>query len=435
MSYKETIDYLYNRLPMFSKQGASAIKKDLTNTIKLSEALGNPHQQFKSIHIAGTNGKGSTSHMLASILQKQGYKVGLYTSPHLLDFRERIRVNGEMIEREEVIAFVKENKALFEEVQPSFFEVTVIMAFAFFAKQKVDIAIIETGLGGRLDSTNIIHPLFSIITNVSLDHTNVLGNTLEDIAKEKAGIIKNNTPLIVSEEIDGVKEVLEKTANEKHSKVTFASRIHKLNIVKKERDFLYIEDCTPKNKPTKKIYKLDLTGNYQYKNLAGVLSAIDELIHLGYSISDSNINDALANVKSLTHLMGRWQILGDRPLIVCDTGHNQKGWEEILSNIEDVNYTNLHMVIGIMQDKDVNSLLTSLPAHAKYYFSSPKLERALSEIELKRQADQKGLKGDTYPSVLEAIKAAKENAKEDDFIFIGGSTFVVAEALDGLTNS
>jgi dihydrofolate synthase/folylpolyglutamate synthase len=430
MSYQETIDYLYNRLPMFSKQGASAIKKDLVNIKKLCEALGNPHLQFKSIHVAGTNGKGSTSHMLAAVLQKAGYKTGLYTSPHLLDFRERIKINGEMISQEEVIDFVKEHKALFEEIEPSFFEVTVAMAFDYFAKQEVDFAVIETGLGGRLDSTNIIHPLLSVITNISPDHTAILGNTLPEIAREKAGIIKENSPVIISEKSDETAPVFEEIAKEKNSKIIFASSLWETTQIKKTASTLNIQINPIHHPQLTETYELDLNGSYQRKNLIGVLTALDELANLGYPISKEDRHYALAHVKALTGLMGRWQTLAQNPLIICDTGHNEQGWKEILLSIRQQKFNHLHMVIGVMADKDIESLLTTLPKEATYYFCRPNFDRALNENALREQAAEKGLIGQAYPSIADAIKAAKITAQPDDFIFIGGSSFVVAEALE-----
>jgi dihydrofolate synthase/folylpolyglutamate synthase len=429
MSYQETIDYLYDRLPMFSKQGASAIKKDLINIKKLCEALGNPHQQFKSIHVAGTNGKGSTSHMLAAVLQTAGYKTGLYTSPHLLDFRERIRVNGEMTSKEEVISFVEQHKTLFEEIEPSFFEVTVAMAFHIFAKQSVDFAIIETGLGGRLDSTNIINPVLSIITNISLDHVNILGNSLQEIAREKAGIIKEHTPIIIGEETFETAAIFKEKALEQQSEITFASHERKISLLKRENGFLTACAQSLKSKTTE-TYDLDLTGNYQIKNLAGVLSGIDELKRQGYLISQENIHAALSNVKTLTGLMGRWHTLSEKPKIICDTGHNEKGWEEIFINIKQQEYDHLHLIIGVMRDKDIDSLLNILPKEAQYYFCRANFERSLSEVDLQQLAHAKNLKGDAYKSIAEAIHAAKSTAHTNDLIFIGGSTFVVAEALE-----
>lgn len=430
MSYQETIDYLYDRLPMFSKQGASAIKKDLINIKKLCEALGNPHQQFKSIHVAGTNGKGSTSHMLAAVLQTAGYKTGLYTSPHLLDFRERIKINGEMMSQEEVIIFVEEHKALFEEIEPSFFEVTVAMAFDYFAKKKVDFAIIETGLGGRLDSTNIIHPLLSVITNISLDHVSILGNTLQEIAREKAGIIKANSPVIISERTDEAAPVFEEIAKEKNSKLIFTSSLWETSSIERTANTLNIH-VNPINQPEQtEVYELDLNGSYQRKNLIGVLAVLDELTNLGFPISKKDRHYALANVKALTGLMGRWQTLEQNPLIICDTGHNEQGWKEILLSINQQKFNHLHLVIGVMADKDIESLLTTLPKEASYYFCRPHFDRALNEQILQKQAAEKGLIGQAYPSIADAIKTAKAVAQEDDFIFIGGSSFVVAEALE-----
>lgn len=430
MSYQKTIDYLYDRLPMFSKQGKSAIKKDLVNIKKLCEALGNPHQQFKSIHVAGTNGKGSTSHMLAAILQTAGYKTGLYTSPHLLDFRERIRINGEIITKDEVIYFVEQHKTLIEEIEPSFFEVTVAMAFYIFAKHGVDFAIIETGLGGRLDSTNIINPIVSIITNISLDHVNILGNNLQEIAKEKAGIIKENTPVIISEKATETEAVFIEIAKKKGSKITFASNEREILMLEKGKNHLKVLTQPLQNNKTTETYDLDLTGNYQIKNLGGVLSVIDELKLLGYTIPQNSIHISLKNVKALTGLIGRWHTLSENPLIICDTGHNGKGWEETFINIKQQEYDQLHMIIGVMHDKDVESLLSFLPMEALYYFCKANFERSLPEDELQSLAREKGLKGESYKSIAEAIVAAKSKAHKNDLIFIGGSTFVVAEALE-----
>lgn len=430
LSFQETIDYLYNRLPMFSKQGASAIKKDLINIRKLCDALGNPQDQFKAIHVAGTNGKGSTSHMLAAVLQTAGYKTGLYTSPHLLDFRERIRVDGAMIPHDEVISFVNENRTLIEEIEPSFFEVTVAMAFSFFAREGVDVAIIETGLGGRLDSTNIIQPILSVITNISLDHVSILGNTLPEIATEKAGIIKANTPVVISEQSAESRTVFETKAAECGSRIIFASSQWNISMIQKDEKSI-TANAVSIHEPERSIpYTLDLSGNYQLKNLAGVLSSIIELRTLGFSISTENVQYALSNVKALTGLMGRWQTLGENPLIICDTGHNEKGWEETLINIQQQRFDHLHMVIGVMHDKDIESLLRTFPKDATYYFCRANFERALNEQELQKLAQSKGLNGNAYPSISNAITAAKLAASKNDLIFIGGSTFVVAEALE-----
>ncbi len=430
MSYQETINYLYNRLPMFSKQGASAIKKDLVNIKKLCDALGNPERRIKTIHVAGTNGKGSTSHMLSAILQTAGYKVGLYTSPHLLDFRERIKINGKMMNKEDVISFVEDHKSLFNQIEPSFFEVTVAMAFDSFAKEKVDIAIIETGLGGRLDSTNIIHPLLSIITNISLDHVAILGNTLQQIAREKAGIIKPSTSVIISEKTDDTASIFEKTATENKSKLSFASSLWETKTVDKTVNSLTIVIHPINQEEKTERYELDLSGSYQRKNLIGVRASVDELRNLGFCISKEDIQYALANVKLLTGLLGRWQTLEQNPLIICDTGHNEKGWEEILLSIQQQTFAHLHMIIGVMADKDIEVLLAILPKDATYYFCRPNFERALNENVLQKKATEKGLTGLAYSSISEAVKTARLSAHNDDFIFIGGSSFVVAEALE-----
>jgi dihydrofolate synthase/folylpolyglutamate synthase len=433
-SYSETLAYLYSRLPMFSKIGNSAIKKDLTNTIKLCEFLGNPQDQFKSIHIAGTNGKGSTSNMLAAILQTSGYKTGLYTSPHLLDFRERIRINGDMIPEEKVIEFVKHNKDFIEELKPSFFEVTVAMAFLHFAEQNVDIAVIETGLGGRLDSTNIIHPILSIITNISLDHTSLLGNTLEAIAYEKAGIIKKDTPVIISEKADATSSVFLDKAEATQSKIIFASDQWRIETLNKGKESLSLQvskltEDLPNQKNSALTIELDLPGIYQTKNIKGVLSTVDELRLQGYKIADNDVLHALSHVKELTGLRARWQTLSHDPLIICDTGHNEAGWEEVLLNINQTPFKNLHMVVGIMRDKNSDKLLSIFPSEATYYFCNADFERALPAQELQEQASHKNLSGKFYPDVLSALEVAIKNAKPEDLIFIGGSTFIVAEAL------
>lgn len=430
MSYSETLAYLYSRLPMFSKLGDSAIKKDLTNTLKLCEFLGNPQDQFKSIHIAGTNGKGSSSNMLAAILQTSGYKTGLYTSPHLLDFRERIRINGDMIPEDKVVEFVNRNKDFIEELKPSFFEVTVAMAFLHFAEQNVDIAVIETGLGGRLDSTNIIHPILSIITNISLDHTSILGNTLEAIAYEKAGIIKKNTPVVISEKAEATSPVFLDKAASTQSKIIFASDQWEIKTLNKAEDGLLLQASKLSNNPDSSLeIQLDLPGVYQTKNIKGVLSSIDELRLQGYTISEHDLLYALNHVKELTGLRARWQTLAHNPLIICDTGHNEAGWEEVLLNINQTQFKNLHMVVGIMRDKNSDKLLSIFPSEATYYFCNADFERALPAKELQEQAKSKNLSGKSYPNVLSALDAAIKNAQPEDLIFIGGSTFIVAEAL------
>ncbi|RZK81712.1 MAG: bifunctional folylpolyglutamate synthase/dihydrofolate synthase [Pedobacter sp.] len=428
MDYKQTLEYLYAKLPMFTRIGAVAFKKDLHNTIILCDHLGNPQDKFKSIHIGGTNGKGSTSHMLAAILQQAGYKTGLYTSPHLKDFRERIRIDGKMIPESYVTQFVEQQKNVIEEIAPSFFEVTVAMAFDYFAKEKVDIAVIEVGLGGRLDSTNIITPELSIITNISLDHTNLLGNTVKEIAYEKAGIIKNGVPVIIGESGSEADEVFLQKSKETESPISFASKNLKI-----ERSELLKNNLSVSiSKNGELLYEdlsLDLTGAYQKKNILTVVNAVEELIKLGYDIEKSDVHKALLNVTQITGLQGRWQILGNSPTIICDTGHNAAGIEEIVNNLSGYQHDTLHMVIGMVKDKDISTVLKLLPPTAIYYFCSPDLERALAADQLREQALQAGLKGNAYPSVKHALEAAKSSAKTSDLIFIGGSTFVVAEIL------
>lgn len=417
---------------MFSRQGKAAIKPGLDNTIRLCESLGNPQHKFKSIHIAGTNGKGSSSHMLAAIFQQAGYKTGLYTSPHLRDFRERIRINGEMISETEVTDFVSSQSELIKTLEPSFFEVTVAMAFHFFATNKVDIAIIEVGLGGRLDSTNIIKPELSLITNISYDHMNILGETLAQIAGEKAGIIKPNTPVIISQRQSEIESVFKNKAAEMNSKITFSN--DEWEIYKNPENLEKTEYLKLEIKQKSKVFgfntlELDLTGTYQLKNLSGVLSAVKELRNAKYTLNDDAIKTALKNVKSLTGLMGRWQTLEKHPLIICDTGHNEDGIREVLSNISLTSYRNLHMVIGMVKDKEIEKILQLLPKNATYYFCQPDIARAKPSIELRDEALQYHLTGNSYNKVSEALEAAKANAHAEDLIFIGGSTFVVAEVV------
>jgi len=429
MNYQQTLDYLYSKLPMFTRVGASAFKKDLTNTIIFCEALDNPQQKFKTIHVAGTNGKGSTSHMLAAILQAQGYKTGLYTSPHLKDFRERIRINGKMIRKNEVISFVKNQEKLIDEVEPSFFEVTVAMAFDHFAKHQVDVAIIEVGLGGRLDSTNIIQPELSVITNISMDHTNMLGNTLEEIAGEKAGIIKKNTPVVIGETQAKSAPVFIAKAKEMNAPILFADAIltaqnfkirnAKLSLAVYQDDQIKYENLIS-----------DLTGTYQHKNILTVLQSIAVLnTTTKFQVSNDSIYAGLKQVKKLTGLQGRWQTLSKNPLVICDTGHNEAGIAEVIKNIAQTPFEKLHIVFGMVKDKDISKVLSMMPKNATYYFCKPDLERALDANELKNQAKAFKLYGKSYSSVVDAKVNAMNSAKENDLIFIGGSTFVVAEAI------
>jgi dihydrofolate synthase/folylpolyglutamate synthase len=428
MTYLETLDYLYSRLPMFTRIGAAAMKKDLHNTLLMCENLGNPQNKFKTIHIAGTNGKGSTSHMLAAILQQAGYKTGLYTSPHLKDFRERIRVNGEMVTESYVTSFTTEQKKLIEEISPSFFEVTVAMAFDYFARQEVDIAVIEVGLGGRLDSTNIIIPELSVITNISLDHTNLLGNTITEIASEKAGIIKKGIPVVIGEKQPDADTVFIAKAAETGSTITFADIELQLRNTQREDNFLVAsvfkgEVCLFKD------LRLDLSGTYQLKNLLTVITSVLNLRSLRFRIPDDAVSSALKNTVGITGLQGRWQVLGTNPQVICDTGHNIAGIEEVLKNIKATPYQHLHMVVGMLKDKDVRSVLQLLPAEASYYFCAPDLERAMPAAELAAYAAEYGLNGLVYESVNSALSAAREHAQTADLIFIGGSTFIVAEVL------
>jgi dihydrofolate synthase/folylpolyglutamate synthase len=436
MDYTTTLDYLYSQLPMFTRDGPSAFKKDLTNTIELCKRLDNPQDKFKSVHIAGTNGKGSTSHMLAAILQTAGYKTGLYTSPHLKDFRERIRINGEMISEQDVIDFVEKHSADFEEIKPSFFEMTVAMAFDVFAKQKVDVAIVEVGLGGRLDSTNIITPLLSVITNIGWDHVNMLGDTLQLIAGEKAGIIKPDIPVIIGEYQPDVADVFLNKATEKNAPVSFASE--EWDVLKSEAGSLkseviqdYIDFQIAKKDSGLKTQdlRLDLPGTYQLKNVKTVLSTVDGLRKQGFVITDEHIKTALKQVKKLTGLYGRWEVLSHHPLTICDTGHNPEGIAEVLKNIENVPYDKLHFVIGVVNDKDISKILAMLPKNALYYFCKPNIPRGLDANSLKQQAASFGLQGKNYPSVKAAFSAAQTNAGKNDLVFIGGSTFVVAEII------
>jgi dihydrofolate synthase/folylpolyglutamate synthase len=427
MNYTQTLDYLYSKLPMFTRIGAAALKKDLHNTIALCEKLGNPQDTFKTIHIAGTNGKGSTSHMLAAILQKAGYKTGLYTSPHLKDFRERIRINGQMVSRDFVTTFVEELKSTITEIEPSFFEVTVAMAFSYFAAEAVDVAIIEVGLGGRLDSTNIIQPQLSVITNISFDHTNILGNTLEEIAFEKAGIIKKNVPAIIGEKESPSETVFIEKARQVAAEIEFASDVLRVDQVHTDSGMLAM-NILEGDRLLFENLQLDLTGTYQLKNVLPVLLSVFKLRTLGYNIGDEAIYGGLAAVKELTGLQGRWQTIGSGPTI-CDTGHNVAGIREVLQNIKNTNYEKLHMVIGMVKDKDITAVLALLPQDATYYFSQPALERALPAGLLKEKAEALGLKGIAFETVESALATAKANAGLADLIFVGGSTFTVAEVI------
>ena len=423
IKYEECIEYLYRQLPVFHHVGGAAYKPGLDNTISLMNVLGNPHKAFRSIHIAGTNGKGSVSHILAAVLQTAGYKVGLYTSPHLVDFGERIRVNGQMIEQQYVVSFVERNKKLFEEIQPSFFEVTMAMAFNYFADCKVDIALIEVGLGGRLDSTNIIQPELSIITNISFDHVGFLGDSLEKIAFEKAGIIKKNTPVVIGELIPETKEVFETKAKLENASVQYAEEQQSVDFIEYSNQKMIVK--TSDNKQ----YTVGLCGIYQLKNIATTLAAIEQLKALDFKISDEDVSAGLENVCELTSLEGRWQKLQENPLVIADTGHNVGGIQYVVEQLKQQNYKSLRIIIGMVNDKDISAVLAFLPKEAIYYFTQASIERALAAEILEKQAESFGLRGRTYLSVEQAIKSAIIDVDTDDFIFIGGSNFIVGEAL------
>jgi dihydrofolate synthase/folylpolyglutamate synthase len=432
MDYAETLQYLYTQLPMFTRVGSSAYKADLTNTIELCKRLDNPQDKFKTIHIGGTNGKGSTSHMLAAILQTAGYKTGLYTSPHLRDFRERVRINGEMISEQQVIDFVADHQKDFETISPSFFEMTVGLAFDIFAKEKVDIAVIEVGLGGRLDSTNIITPLLSVITNIGWDHMNILGDTLQLIAGEKAGIIKHGVPVIIGEYQPDIANIFLQKAAKEEADISFASDEWEVNSkIKNQKSKIELLDLEISNNSKSAIYnlQLDLTGSYQLKNIKTVLSAVEQLREQGFIITDEHLQIALRQVKTLTGLHGRWEVLSTEPLTICDTGHNPEGIQEVLKNIAATPYQHLHFVIGMVNDKDISKVLSMLPTDATYYFCRPDIPRGLEAESLKHQAESLSLHGKIYANVKEAYLSAQKAAQKDDLVFVGGSTFVVAEVV------
>jgi dihydrofolate synthase / folylpolyglutamate synthase len=430
MTYSQTLDYLFSRLPMFQRIGAAAYKANLDNTLKISELLGHPHKKLKCIHVAGTNGKGSSSHMLAAILQQAGYKTGLYTSPHLIDFRERIKINGKLIPKKYITEFVARHQEAFETIEPSFFEWTVGLAFDYFAHEEVDVAVIEVGLGGRLDSTNIITPLVSLITNISNDHAALLGDTLQKIAGEKAGIIKTKIPVVVSQQQADIYPVFNAKAQELKAPIAYADK--RFKIVKHQYVGSSLE-CEVLDKKTNQseTYQLDLTGSYQLKNILGVLETVDVLKNAGFIIESKNVKDALGKVTALTGLLGRWQIIQKNPLIIADTGHNEDGIKQILENLKRYTYKKLHLVFGMAADKDITPILSLLPVDAHYYFVKASVPRALESDQLEKKAKPYHLKGKAFADVNSGLKAAKKAAGKDDLIFVGGSTFVVADLLSG----
>ena len=434
MTYQETCQYLFNQMPMFEKQGSAGYKEGLTNTVLLDEHLGHPHQSYATIHIAGTNGKGSCSHTLAAILQQCGYKVGLYTSPHLIDFRERIRINGEPISERYVVDFVERERSFFEPLHPSFFEVTTAMAFQYFKDKEVDIAVIEVGLGGRLDCTNIITPILSIITNISFDHTQFLGDTLAKIAAEKAGIIKRGIPIIIGEANDETRPVFLAKAQELNAPIEFAEDYNEV----------ISAECIPGGGMlyhTRNNGDLhgDLSGSYQEKNMNTSLAAVYQLVRSGYLCecqkphnlekSRKEMLYAINHVAEMTGLMGRWQVMQQNPKVVCDTGHNVGGWQYLSKQLEQQQCQQMHIIFGMVSDKDVNSVLELLPKNAIFYFTKADNHRAINETDLQHLAAQHGLKGESYPSVHEAYTQCMKNALRDDFIFVGGSSYVVGDFL------
>jgi dihydrofolate synthase / folylpolyglutamate synthase len=428
MTYQQTLDYLFSKLPMYQRVGAAAYKANLDNTISICKALNNPEKKIKCVHVAGTNGKGSSSHMLAAVLQQAGYKTGLYTSPHLIDFRERIKINGKEIPKADVVKFVEDYRSIFESIEPSFFEWTVGLAFHYFAQQEVDIAIIEVGLGGRLDSTNLIKPQCCLISNISFDHVNLLGNTLPLIAAEKAGIMKAKTPVVISQTQLEVLAVFNAKALAEKAPLIYADKQYRIVSQKHIDNFLEIE-IHEKQKNSAQTFKLDLEGSYQAKNILGVLAVLEILKNKGFIIENESVIKGLQQVKKLTGLLGRWQTLSQKPLIIADTGHNHEGILEVLKNLERYTYKKLHIILGVVNDKDVTSILKLLPKNATYYFCKASIPRALNEKELLELGKANGLQGKKYVSVADAIVAAKKAYKANDLIFIGGSTFTVADAL------
>jgi len=429
MTYAETLDYLFNALPMFQRVGASAYKADLTNTLFLCSHLGNPEKRFKTVHIAGTNGKGSTSHALAAVFQAAGYKTGLYTSPHLKSFTERIRIDGKEITEEGVVEFVANNKAFLDQLQPSFFEMTVGMAFWYFAKEAVDIAVIEVGMGGRLDSTNVIHPELCVITTIGYDHTQFLGNTLPLIAGEKAGIIKQGVPVVISQTQKETEAVFSQQAAAMQATIVFADQLWEVAKIQVSEDssIQQLANFKVRSSDGEFNLKFGLNGDYQRFNLPGILEAVKQLRDQGWNLPDQALKAGLENVTEQTGLKGRWQLLQLKPLIIADTGHNEAGILEVVNQLKNYSYSQLWMVIGMVNDKDISKVLDLLPKEATYIFCQASIPRAMDAYELERKGNEKGLIGQVIPKVTDALEFARKNASPDDLIFIGGSTFVVAE--------
>jgi dihydrofolate synthase/folylpolyglutamate synthase len=426
MDYQACLSYLYTKLPLFSRTGAAALKLNLNNTISICESLDHPEHKFRSIHVAGTNGKGSVSHMLASILQEQGYKTGLYTSPHLNDFRERIRINGKMIPEENVIAFTKKMMPLIDQIEPSFFEVTVGMAFDYFATEKVDFAVIETGLGGRLDSTNVITPMLSVITNIGFDHMAILGNTLEQIASEKAGIIKQNTPVVIGKRDQETDNVFIKTAASKNAELVFAEDLYEPETVALNRGSISVS-LVRKKDLLKKIISTPLAGLYQLENIRTVLTAIDMLKNLTIHLDDRTIKSGIQNVIQNTGLQGRWEMISQSPMIILDVAHNPAGIQQLVEQLKRTTYHKLYVILGVSKDKDAEAILNLLPKNAVYGFTQAALPRAMAKEELSEMAGCKGLKGICFASVNDALIRFKGESEPDDLIIVCGSIFTVGE--------
>ena len=430
MDYKQTLDWLFSQLPMYQRVGRAAYKADLNTTIQLLEGLGNPQQNFKAIHVAGTNGKGSVAHLLASVMQQAGYKTGLYTSPHLKDFRERIKINGQMIPQEQVVGFVASNKSLFEKLKPSFFEMTVGMAFNHFSDEKVDIAILETGMGGRLDSTNVSNPIVSVITNIGFDHMQFLGDTIEKIAAEKAGIFKSKVPVVIGKSQSGAREVFASKAAELHAPISFADEHFEFKEIQTRDKSFLTYDVWHDNLLFMEALDSPLLGTYQSGNLATLFQTIDVVNALkDYVIDNDALRAGVENVIQDTGLAGRWQIISTNPLTICDTAHNPEGLQAVVDQINDTSFENLHFVFGMVDDKNPESLLYLLPKNAVYYFCRPSIPRGMDAETLRDHAFKSGLRGEAYNSVKSAMNSAQNNARVDDLVFVGGSTFVVAEVV------
>ena len=429
MTYEEATGFLFKQLPMYQRNGKAAYKADLKTTLLLDNYFDHPHKHYKTIHVAGTNGKGSVSHMLASILQKTGYKTGLYTSPHLKDFRERIRINGQQIPESKVIRFVEEHSRIISELKPSFFEMTAAMAFVYFKECNVDIAVIEVGMGGRLDSTNIIRPLLSVITNIGLDHTQFLGNTKALIAKEKAGIIKNNTPVVIGETQPETIGVFVDVAKEKNARLIQADKIYSIPYSTFSADDKQIMQVYSNDKIAFKDMKVSLSGWYQRKNAVTALAACKVLTESEFNITEADIFKGMESIQETTGLQGRWQVIGNNPRIICDTGHNEDGIKAVVNQIKNTPHEKLHIIFGTVNDKDINSILPLLPKDAEYYFTKASIPRSLNEEKLWQLAKKYNLSGNHYPDVKTSLAEAQKNASPNDLIFIGGSTFIVADAL------